>query len=247
VLVDSALGVELADALTASGATVALFVAEGVPIAVQVDAAATLGALLESASMVVDATIWPEPKRQLLVELDRSGARDIPIASLCLTVATTQIGSWVLVASRVCGFGYLPPLADTSVIEIAPGLDTAETAIHAAEALAATLHKQTAVVKDGSGLVAARIVCPIVNEATYALEEGVATAEGIDTAVKLGANYPRGPLEWADLMGVDVVYAIMKAMYEEYGDDRYRPAPLLHKMVLAGRTGRAAGRGFHQY
>jgi 3-hydroxybutyryl-CoA dehydrogenase len=102
-------------------------------------------------------------------------------------------------------------------------------------------------VTDGAGLVAPRIVSLIVNEAAHALMEGVASAEDIDSAVRLGANYPHGPLEWADLIGVDQVYAIIRGMAEEFREDRYRPAPLLRKMVSAGWMGRAAGRGFFKY
>jgi 3-hydroxybutyryl-CoA dehydrogenase len=242
VLADSQHGVDLAEALRPKVADVRLYrVGRGA------QTAAPLGAVVAGALLVVDATIWPEEKQRLVGELDRCLASSVPIVSLSLTAATTEIASWLRDPTRLCGFGYLPPLDAEGALEIAPGLDSGEAALAAAHQLAALLSKPTAVVKDGAGLVAARIVCPIVNEATYALEEGVATAEGIDTAVRLGANYPRGPLEWADLIGVDLVYAIMKGMHAEYGDDRYRPAPLLRKMTLAGRTGRSAGRGFYRY
>jgi 3-hydroxybutyryl-CoA dehydrogenase len=192
---------------------------------------------------VIDATQDAERKRELIQQIARS-APGIPVASLALTVSTTEIASWHPEPGLVCGFGYLPPLPDTSVIEIAPGLQTGESARKTTEGLAAALGKQAIAVADGAGLVAARIVSLIVNEAAVARMEAIATAEDIDAAVRLGANYPRGPLEWADLIGVDLVYAIIKAMHAEYGEDRYRPAPLLRRMALAGWTGRNAARGF---
>jgi 3-hydroxybutyryl-CoA dehydrogenase len=167
--------------------------------------------------------------------------------TLALTASTTEIGSWSRIPERICGFGYLPPLGDAKILEIAPGLRTGEAAMQATERLIAALDRESAVVSDGAGLVGPRIVSLIINEAAYALMEGVATAQDIDAGVRLGANYPHGPLEWADAIGIDLVYAIIKAMQDEFGEDRYRPAPLLRKMVLAGWTGRAAGRGFYSY
>jgi 3-hydroxybutyryl-CoA dehydrogenase len=169
------------------------------------------------------------------------------VLSLALTASTTEIASWSRTPERICGIGFLPPLADARVLEIAPGLQTGAAARNAAERLASGLGKEPAVVADGAGLVGARIVALIINEAAFALMEGVASAEDIDAGVRLGANYPHGPLEWADLIGVDTVYAIIKSLQEELGEDRYRPAPLLRKMVLAGWTGREAGRGFYPY
>ena len=101
--------------------------------------------------------------------------------------------------------------------------------------------------RDDAGLVLGRVLCLIINEAAAMLMEGVASARDIDTALKLGANYPRGPLEWADSMGVDFVYAVLRGLQEEQGEDRYRPAPLLRKMVLAGKLGRKSGSGFFDY
>jgi 3-hydroxybutyryl-CoA dehydrogenase len=119
--------------------------------------------------------------------------------------------------------------------------------VDAAEAFWRGLGLDTARVADGPGLVRARIVCALVNEAVTALAEGVASAADIDTAMRLGTNYPRGPLAWGDLIGLDVVLGIMRGLQEEFGEDRYRPAPLLARYVQAGRLGQKTGQGFFTY
>jgi 3-hydroxybutyryl-CoA dehydrogenase len=207
----------------------------------------SLAQAVTGASAIVDATVDPERKRDIIREIVASGGGHLPVVSLSLTVSATEIASWHLEPGLVCGFGFLPPLQESRVIEVAPGLETADEARAAAHSFAAALGKTTIPVGDGAGLVAARIVSLIANEAAFALQEGIASADDIDAAVRLGANYPHGPLEWADLMGVDLVYAIIRGMYAELGDDRYRPAPSLRRMALAGRTGRGAGRGFFSY
>lgn len=110
-----------------------------------------------------------------------------------------------------------------------------------------SLEMKPVVVADGPGLVRARTVCCLINEAASALFEGVASAEDIDTAMRLGTNYPHGPFEWADIIGVDTVLGVMNGLFHEWGEDRYRPSPLLRRMVLAGHLGRKSGRGFYDY
>ncbi len=248
VIADSSLGRELAVVLAAGGTDVRVFGLEGHGGSVgNARDVAGLADAVGGAELILDAATWPrERKRDMIVQLDDLVSQ-APIASVALTVSTTEIASWSRTPERICGFGYLPPLADAKIIEIAPGLRTGDAAKQATERLIAALDRESAVVSDGAGLVAPRVVSLIINEAAYALMEGVASAEDIDAGVRLGANYPHGPLEWADAIGIDLVYAIIKAMQDEFGEDRYRPAPLLRKMVLAGWTGRAAGRGFYSY
>jgi len=198
--------------------------------------------------LVVDAAIWGPDGRPakvgMLDELQKSVPVDAVIASFVLGESTTLAATACTGPERICGFGYVPPLAETKVIEVVPGLRTSDEARSAVVSLVKALGKEPVIVGDGVGLVGPRIVALIINEAAQALMEGVATAADIDAAVKLGANYPHGPLEWADAMGLDTVYTIIKGLQEEHGEDRYRPSPLLRKMVYAGWTGRAAGRGF---
>jgi 3-hydroxybutyryl-CoA dehydrogenase len=164
-----------------------------------------------------------------------------------LACSTTEAASWARCPERVVGWGALPPLAAGGTIEVAAALQSAPEAVTAAEAFWRELGFEAARVADGAGLVRARLVCALVNEAATALAEGVASAADIDTAMRLGTNYPRGPLAWGDLIGLDVVLGVMRGLQDEFGEDRYRPAPLLARYVQAGRLGQKAGRGFFEY
>jgi 3-hydroxybutyryl-CoA dehydrogenase len=141
----------------------------------------------------------------------------------------------------------VPPLEKDGTVEVALGLQSSETALAIAQEFWASLGLRTTKVADGPGLVRARILSMLVNEAATALMEGVATAADIDTAMRLGTNYPRGPLAWGDLLGLDVVLGILRGLHEEYGEDRYRPCPLLTRYVQAGRLGQKTGKGFFDY
>lgn len=201
-----------------------------------------------SAHVVIEAAIEAQDtKRQILHILDRALPPDRLILSAVLAVTATQIGAWVSQPDRVVGFAALPPLQAGSLIELAAGLKTAPANLDKARAFVQTLHLDSAIVADSVGLVLPRIVCNLINEASYALLEGVAQPKDIDVAMQLGTNYPRGPLSWADLIGLDIVLAVLRGLYEEYGDDHYRPSPLLKQYVRAGWLGRKTGRGFYEY
>jgi 3-hydroxybutyryl-CoA dehydrogenase len=145
------------------------------------------------------------------------------------------------------GFYVLPPLAEAHLVELTRGPDTAPSAATAAERFFATLGKHTAWVDDSPGLVLGRIVCQLINESAFALTEGVGRAEDIDAGFVHGLNYPRGPLSWADQIGLDHVLSMLDALHAELGDDRYRAAPLLRRLVWSGRLGRPTGQGFFSY
>jgi 3-hydroxybutyryl-CoA dehydrogenase len=238
VLVDSPGNDELVDALAAAGVKTSVQRVDATGATALHAAPSGVGAPEAILDLVAGRR---DLKRGAVTTIERLLPAEVPILSLALTAGTTEIASWCQAPGRVCGFGYLPPLADSSVLEIAPGLQTGEPARRVAERLAVTLGKESVFLKaDASGLIAPRIVSLIANEAAFALMEEVASAADIDAAVRLGANYPHGPLEWAEAIGVDLVCSIIGAMFRELGEDRYRIAPLLRRMALARQTERDA-------
>lgn len=188
-----------------------------------------------------------DTKQELLFALSSALPPDALILTSALTVSATQAAAWCAVPQRVVGFGVLPPLVVGDSVEIAAALQSDSAATARAAAFWRTLGLTPVTVGDGTGLVRARILCCVINEAIGALQEGIATAEAIDRAMQLGTNYPRGPLAWGDLLGLDTVLGVLDGLQAEWGEDRYRPAPLLRRMVLAGRLGRKTGRGFYTY
>ncbi len=200
----------------------------------------------EPVDLVVDLHHEPQAKARFLARLP-AHVPDAPVLVSALSVSATQAGAWVGSPDRVVGFGLVPPMGDPALVEIAPGLGTAPESLEAAAAFWQSLGWEPVQVADGPGLVRGRILACIVNEAAGALLEGIASAQDIDTAMRLGTNYPRGPLEWADHLGVDTVLHIMEGLFREWGEDRYRPSPLLRRMVLAGRLGRRTGQGFYTW
>jgi 3-hydroxybutyryl-CoA dehydrogenase len=188
-----------------------------------------------------------DTKQELLLSLSNAIPRDALLLTSALPVSTTQAAAWVDNPGRVVGFGLLPPIEPNGLVELAAALQTQDDAMNRAHAFWQGLGYEGLEVADGPGLVRARVVCCLINEAACALMEGVASAADIDQAMKLGANYPYGPLEWADRMGLDTVLGVMTGLFQEWGDDRYRPCPLLRRMVLAGKLGRKAGLGFYEY
>ncbi|WP_400162528.1 3-hydroxyacyl-CoA dehydrogenase family protein [Brevibacillus sp. TJ4] len=188
-----------------------------------------------------------EEKQAKLRELDRLLAADVPIVTTSLAISATEAASWTEHPERICGFGTLVPLAERALIEIAPALQTAEEVVRRTEAFFQSLGKETEVVGDEPGLVFPRILTLIINEAAFALMEKAATAQDIDTAMKKGTNYPYGPLEWADRIGLDEIYAISRGLHRDFAEERYRTAPLLRKLVLAKRFGVRSGQGFYDY
>ena len=188
-----------------------------------------------------------EEKKAIVKKLDAVLPSGAVLLSSCLASPTTRLASWTGRPERVVGFATFYPIQGKKVIELGAGLRTEEGAIREAEKFFQALGKETARVKDGAGLIFPRILSLIINEAARSLDEGVAEAEAIDVAMRLGVNYPMGPLRWADQIGLDEVLAVLEGLQRETGEDRYRPAPLLRKMVLAGWLGESAGKGFYNY
>ncbi|WP_232698877.1 3-hydroxyacyl-CoA dehydrogenase family protein [Brevibacillus daliensis] len=188
-----------------------------------------------------------EKKKDSIVQLDRLLSLEVPIVTTSLAITATEVASWTKHPERICGFGTLVPLVERELIEIAPALQTAEEITPQVTTFFTTLGKETEVVVDEVGLVFPRILSLIINEAVFAVMEKTATAEDIDIAMQKGTNYPQGPLAWADQIGIDEIYAIVNGIHRDLREERYRPAPLLRKLVLAARTGKKCGQGFYLY
>jgi 3-hydroxybutyryl-CoA dehydrogenase len=142
---------------------------------------------------------------------------------------------------------FFNPVPVMALVELIRGLQTSDETYQKAEAIAKALGKTPVAVRNSPGFVVNRLLCPMINEAIFALQEGLASAEGIDEAMKLGCNHPIGPLALADLIGLDVELAVMQVLYEGFKDPKFRPAPLLVEMVEAGKLGRKTGEGFYRY
>lgn len=186
-------------------------------------------------------------KQELLLAMAVWLPEDALILTSALATSATQAASWVARPERVVGFGVLPPVPDAGLIELARAMQTDEESLIRADLFWHGLGQETVVVGDGPGLVRARTVCCLINEAATALMEGVASAADIDMAMRLGTNYPLGPLAWGDLIGLDAVLGTMIGLFEEWGEDRYRPSPLLRRKVQAGQLGQKSGQGFFKY
>lgn len=186
-------------------------------------------------------------KKQQVQTLDQRLPAGIPLLVTTLAVTATEAASWTCHSQRVCGFGTFLPLEERNLIEIAPALQTDSSILVQVTDFFSKLGKETEIVQDEVGLVFPRILSLIINEAFFALIEGIAEPGDIDLGMKLGTNYPLGPLQWADRVGLDEVYSVISGLHREMNEERYRPAPLLRKMVLAGWLGERVGRGIYTY
>jgi len=235
------LAAELLQLCTEAGHSTSLFLVETLresQIAWQLDEE------VQTANVVIECHNESKIAKRHLMEILSAAPLVLTSALAC---SATEAASWAKRPAQVVGWGALPPLARGGAIEIAAPLQAVPEAVERATAFWAGLGLTPHTVADGPGLVRARIVCMLVNEAVTALMEGVASAADIDTAMRLGTNYPRGPLAWGDLMGLDVTLGVLRGLYEEYGDDRYRPCPLLTRYVQAGWLGQKSKRGFFEY
>ena len=205
-------------------------------------------ALATTTNAVIDTESGDEDrKRALLQQLDATLPPSSLMITSCLRFGTTHMAGWLRNPERVVGYATIFPLKERKVNEVTGGLRTHESAMTQAKELFQSIGKDVVCVKDTPGLTFPRILSLIINEAARSLEEGVASAEEIDIALRLGVNYPQGPLRWADQIGLDDVLAVLEGLQRETGDDRYRPAAQLRNLVIAGFLGESSGRGFYTY
>ena len=204
-------------------------------------------ALADCDFLVEAATEDEGLKLKILRQADGLAKDDAIIATNTSSISITKLGAAMKHPARFVGLHFFNPVPVMALVEVVRGRQTDDATVEAAAALAKRLGKTPVVVKDSPGFVVNRLLCPMLNEAVLAYGEGIATAADIDEAMKLGCNHPIGPLALADLIGLDVLLAVMEVFHRDFKDPKYRPAPLLKEMVAGARLGRKSGRGFHTY
>ncbi len=214
----------------------------------RIQAAGDLTSGLAGADIAIEAaTENVEIKLSIFRDADRALPPGAILASNTSSISITRLGAVTSRPERVIGMHFMNPVPVMKLVEIVRGLETTDETYGVVRDLAVKLGKTVITSKDAPGFLVNRILIPLLNEACFALEQGVGTAEDIDTGAKLGLNHPMGPLELADLIGLDTVLAIAEVLHREFGDSKYRPPTLLRNLVAAGRLGRKTGRGFYDY
>ena len=203
---------------------------------------------LAACDYVIEAATENEAlKIKILKDLDAALKPGTIIATNTSSISITQLAAATSRPDRFIGMHFFNPVPMMALVELIRGLATSDETLTTAKEFAVALGKTPITVKNSPGFVVNRILCPMINEAIFCLQEGLATAEDIDAGMKLGTNQPIGPLALADMIGLDIMIAVMNVFYEGFNDPKYRPAPLLKEMVAAGYLGRKTGRGFYVY
>jgi len=200
------------------------------------------------ADLVIEAaTENPELKFKIFKEMDKKARKGVILATNTSSISITKIAAATSRPDKVIGMHFMNPVPLMKLVEVIRGLGTSDETTKTTVELCKVMGKEPVEANDSPGFISNRILCPMINEAIFTLQEGVGTPEAIDSVMKLGMNHPMGPLALCDLIGLDVVLFIMEVLQQDLGDDKYRPAYLLRQMVDAGYLGRKSGRGFYEY
>jgi 3-hydroxybutyryl-CoA dehydrogenase len=213
----------------------------------RIERRARLDAVKGAEILVEAATENPDVKFDIFEDLDRLAPKGAILASNTSSISITEIAKQTRRPDRIIGMHFMNPVPVMKLVEIVRGPETSNETVKRTVEIAEALGKTPVVVNDSPGFVSNRVLMPMINEAIFCVDEGVATPEAVDQVMKLGMNHPLGPLALADLIGLDVCLAIMKVLQDGLDAQKYRPAPLLEKMVANGQLGRKSGQGFYVY